>query len=348
MSGATAGVLLDLTNHIGGHEPLPEFKHTPLDHSKPSIRLIKVLPDLSPSGLVQCALSTHQNNPPYTCLSYVWGSATSRRQILLDGKLFCAQQNLWNFLNSARSFGDPAEFFWIDAVCIDQTNTPERNHQVAHMGMIYRSASQVMIWLGTRESTSRFLTTTRELHCEVARSGDPNSMERIRSAWDDFQVADVDQFSDDCVQFATDVYWTRAWITQEVILASKIWICTDKCGVRTKHLMALYFLAFLTPNKYFDRERRMRGAGANANKYITNTVWRDGRRYSMMDLLANYPNRVSHASRDKVYSLTHMATDGGSIPINYDLTDTEFFHDLIDALAASIHCRSDPSLVGTC
>lgn len=231
MTGATPDVLRDSSNHMGGDESLQEFNHIPLDHSKPSIRLIQVLPGLSPSGLVQCTLSTHRDNPPYTCLSYVWGSARSKRQILINGKVFNAQQNLWNFLFSARYFANTATFYWIDALCIDQANTPERNHQVAHMGTIYRSASRVMIWLGTKDSTSRFLETTRALHRDVARSGDIDSMGHVRTTWEKFQVADRDQFSDDCVQFATDVYWTRAWITQEIVFAGKICISTAKSQV---------------------------------------------------------------------------------------------------------------------
>lgn len=43
---------------------------------------------------------------------------------------------------------------WIDAVCIDQTNLLERNHQVGMMGDVYRNAMQVRAWLGLERHDS--------------------------------------------------------------------------------------------------------------------------------------------------------------------------------------------------
>src|SRR4051812_36530342 len=37
---------------------------------------------------------------------------------------------------------------WIDAICINQEDHEERNHQVQMMALIYNSAAQVCVWLG--------------------------------------------------------------------------------------------------------------------------------------------------------------------------------------------------------
>jgi hypothetical protein len=37
---------------------------------------------------------------------------------------------------------------WVDAVCIDQSNNIERNHQVQQIYTIYSLARRVLIWLG--------------------------------------------------------------------------------------------------------------------------------------------------------------------------------------------------------
>jgi len=39
-------------------------------------------------------------------------------------------------------------WIWIDALCIDQQNNSERNHQVRVMGKIYEMAVEVLVWLG--------------------------------------------------------------------------------------------------------------------------------------------------------------------------------------------------------
>lgn len=37
---------------------------------------------------------------------------------------------------------------WVDAMCIDQNDMPERSSQVASMRRIYESSTSVYIWLG--------------------------------------------------------------------------------------------------------------------------------------------------------------------------------------------------------
>ncbi|KAH7371662.1 heterokaryon incompatibility protein-domain-containing protein [Pyrenochaeta sp. MPI-SDFR-AT-0127] len=158
------------------------FKHTELDQNKPSLRLIQILPDLSKENLVQCKL-IHALLPPsylhaedredhsitiqsqegasiaetdeesndsainYLCLSYMWGDPLRQHAITINGKRFQVRRNLWGFLRMARE-KLPHVYLWIDALCIDQSNTLERNHQVQQMGSIYSRADMVLLWLG--------------------------------------------------------------------------------------------------------------------------------------------------------------------------------------------------------
>lgn len=49
------------------------FKHQPLDLSKPTIRLVHLLPLPSPNGHIQCSISHATIGSTYTCPSYCWG-----------------------------------------------------------------------------------------------------------------------------------------------------------------------------------------------------------------------------------------------------------------------------------
>jgi hypothetical protein len=53
---------------------------------------------------------------------------------------------------------------WVDALCINQDDIPERSEQVNKMGSIYTNARRVVLWLGEEadDSTSA-LTTLRSL-----------------------------------------------------------------------------------------------------------------------------------------------------------------------------------------
>ena len=46
------------------------------------------------------------------------------------------------------------KWWWIDSICIDQSNLQERAHQVQLMQLIYRQAEQVIVWLGKPSNDS--------------------------------------------------------------------------------------------------------------------------------------------------------------------------------------------------
>jgi hypothetical protein len=47
---------------------------------------------------------------------------------------------------------DEDRMLWMDSICIDQSSTKDRNHQVQLMGDTYTFAQRVLIWLGEDES----------------------------------------------------------------------------------------------------------------------------------------------------------------------------------------------------
>ena len=52
-------------------------------------------------------------------------------------------------LRAYRSRWPPTELIiWVDAVSIDQSNTEEKTGQLEAMGLIYKSAHRVIVWLG--------------------------------------------------------------------------------------------------------------------------------------------------------------------------------------------------------
>ncbi|PVH69009.1 HET-domain-containing protein [Cadophora sp. DSE1049] len=123
------------------------------------------------------------NCPEYHTLSYTWGkalypsiectedeepesqepiyvilgSAESGQElkpedITIDWKPFSISENLRDALEQLARSDYIDKWLWIDAVCIDQCNIFEKSAQVAMMGDIYSSASQVVVWLGSNTS----------------------------------------------------------------------------------------------------------------------------------------------------------------------------------------------------
>lgn len=80
------------------------FRHSPLDRTQPSIRLLKVLPTKSGTGLVQCEITHATTNIKYKCLSYVWGNEDDHGgpfEIIVNGKRLFERYNLYAFLDIA-------------------------------------------------------------------------------------------------------------------------------------------------------------------------------------------------------------------------------------------------------
>ncbi len=137
------------------HEVRPEPKEdrtpwlsTPLNPSRASIRILQLQKG---SGItpLKCTLEVAylDTKPSYEVLSYVWGSATDTRPILVCGVPFAVTKNLFDFLHCLRS-SDRDRSIWADAICIDQKNNDEKSHQITLMTKIYRDAAEAHIWFG--------------------------------------------------------------------------------------------------------------------------------------------------------------------------------------------------------
>ncbi|RKU47799.1 hypothetical protein DL546_007221 [Coniochaeta pulveracea] len=120
------------------YEPLPERR---------SIRLlaIDVLEEVVSCRLVPATLD--DPGISHLALSYAWGNPSRTRRILCNGHDFEATESLEGAL---RQLGPryPGRLFWIDAISINQQDVSERATQVQIMKDIYRSAENVVIYLG--------------------------------------------------------------------------------------------------------------------------------------------------------------------------------------------------------
>ncbi|KAI0007134.1 heterokaryon incompatibility protein-domain-containing protein [Xylariaceae sp. FL0662B] len=138
------------------------YTFTPLQ-SADHFRLIDILPGDPPSPL-QCTISEFslKDSPKYEALSYAWGDA-SGPNITLNNRDFGITKGLEEALRGLRRVDAPRRI-WIDAICINQADTAERNAQVACMKEIYRGAELVVAWIGEEtEDSKRAMRFLREM-----------------------------------------------------------------------------------------------------------------------------------------------------------------------------------------
>lgn len=126
------------------------YPYSPLPAN--SIRLLRLRPHSDERALVQCQLLEYSLSDSgrgthlYEALSYVWGSEEKPRRVSTDKGDLYITENLYAALLRLRdrSF---ERIIWVDAICINQDDIEERNHQVQAMASIYAKASRVIVWL---------------------------------------------------------------------------------------------------------------------------------------------------------------------------------------------------------
>ena len=140
-----------------------------------SIRLLALLPagdgpndSVLSCGLEDCRLS---DNPSYEALSYTWGQPIFPEILNTHKGFLRITENLALALRRLRLY-DRVRYLWVDAVCINQNDTAEKSRQVAMMGSIYRSARQVICWLGqTDKHVNDAIETFKRLAASASRFG---------------------------------------------------------------------------------------------------------------------------------------------------------------------------------
>lgn len=84
----------------------------------------------------------------FEAISYVWGSRSRTEQLHLDdGRVLPITQSIHDALRRLRRQDQPRRL-WADQVCINQNDVEERSQQVDLMNLVYRSARQILVWLG--------------------------------------------------------------------------------------------------------------------------------------------------------------------------------------------------------
>lgn len=101
--------------------------------------------------------ATRMIEKDYEALSWCWGTAkpTSYISIRKNGRIY-AKKVQPDLLAALKALRDPQEdrCLWIDAICINQDDLSEKNHQVEMMSKIYGEAKRVCIWLGEGDKSS--------------------------------------------------------------------------------------------------------------------------------------------------------------------------------------------------
>jgi hypothetical protein len=299
------------------------------------IRVLRIRPSDSPDHLDPVACDFHLLNlddeslcdfgtnlrvskhvQKYTSLSYTWGDASPLHTIIVNDRPLQVRQNLWRFLQRARK-NELAEYLWVDALCIDQEQLQERNHQVWLMGKIYSCAERVIVWLGAVservESAMQAIERTRDFWWD-SNANAPHA----RGVFELYGLA----------------YWSRAWIVQEYVLAHTlaIWCETlhiDGDCLRSRgDIFADWRCVNYPASRVIEARSRRRSAGLDRTESDR----------TILGLLSLFCQDL-HCSdpRDRIYSLLSLldSTERARLAVTPDYSKST--SDLFACIVRSFH-----------
>ncbi|PSN64780.1 HET-domain-containing protein [Corynespora cassiicola Philippines] len=309
------------------------FEHQPLDLTKRQIRLAKISRQ-DPKSPIRCDLEIFdlESTPLYIALSYIWGKETPTESLLVNGRSFEIRENLYNFISHfCKGFQDCTRirynnfarftmskateiYFWIDQICIDQTNIRERNHQVQQMSHIYSNATCVLSWLGCDQQYVDAVHKFRD-------TGNLRELELLLS----------------------NRYFTRLWVVQEILLAKDLQFACGDIMLPLKRLLATFCSLHLkntslTAARFlfadqlqipYSEDSRNEEAGVTSNSFYKHRL-----RHlpSLYNCLSKYSECECADPRDKLYGLIGLC-GMDDYQADYTKSVQEVFADAIVAVA---------------
>lgn len=231
--------------------------YTPLKENE--IRVLEILPseDFSETINTTCriiSLASDTSTEAYVALSYTWGAPNNTSYIRVNRYQHKVTPNLESALRHLRNDKNKI-VIWVDAVCINQNDIPERDIQLQMMADVYKKAEMGLSWLGEEsdDSSLAFRMIRRwaslgisHMISHVMPSEEISALLENKLQDEIFMPRSVTALKN----MLQRPYWKRVWIQQEVALPP---IVMMQCGEeRILFNVVMGFMKKMTNFRGFD------------------------------------------------------------------------------------------------
>ncbi|KAI1511534.1 hypothetical protein Ptr86124_009178 [Pyrenophora tritici-repentis] len=186
---------------------------------------------------------------------------------------------------------------------------------------------------------------SRAFTCALELNPSPRISEMIRE-WRRRNKESSGQLEEDWMTVVQNGYWTRAWITQEILLAKLIKIWVNDVEIDPHRISR--FAEYLTMHLNRSEEAKIPGVARQDHKsrififYISFMGQQRGNIRNLYEdrklifLFSELPGRQSFYIHDRVYSLLSVATDASSIKVDYRASTGELLNQLLEIYSKSM------------
>ncbi|PVH76559.1 hypothetical protein DL98DRAFT_641110 [Cadophora sp. DSE1049] len=338
------------------HEPLPESFKT---------RLLRLHPGRM-NEPVQCTLVLVQDlsTIKYEAISYYWGIEDAEDGIeILDPPAFSPQAEYSvrsqmtpkrflvrpNLLAALKHFRDEVNVvvFWIDTICIDQSNSIERAVQISTMPEIFSKAANVRIWLGGQTPST-----------DIAFDFVEYAAGRIFGKHDAIMTAPLYPKWKAVIKLMEHKYFTRRWLVQELALSRNASLHSGprKMSWPDFALVVVYLntniswikeVSRTVDGSYDDTLSSVPAMGATVLVRLTqqDLFFRKNSDGTISERLHSLEYLVSALAgfditdpRDTVYAFEALASNATSLEISYEKSVADVLKDFVDITIAESGC----------
>ncbi|TID18699.1 heterokaryon incompatibility protein [Venturia nashicola] len=307
------------------------YPYTPLRPKE--FRLVEISPMTALAIKCKIFHAFAENLPQYVAISYAWGDAGDRKEMILDGHTISVTASLHGALEVVRRKNE-AVFVWADVLCINQQDIEERSQQVQLMSTIYSMAASVAIWLGPEEDDSSLAMDF--LRGVAERADSPESISR--AIYSEARHHDFDA----TVALFEREYWDRLWVIQEVLNAQTLSVY---CG-RSKLPWSVFTRASSTFRRHkvdllenFGPGAGLRGRPAHSKmvSYVDVLIYHGPAQFkvnvsSLHEAVLSCRGRLASDSKDKIYGVLGVLSADlrRNIAIDYTLSLKDVYTNFVD------------------
>ncbi|KAF7925248.1 hypothetical protein EAE99_006112 [Botrytis elliptica] len=250
-----------------------------LNTSRQEIRLLEIIAT-DPSIICKTRVVSLLESPTFVALSYQWGNPAMTEEITVNNTTLFVTKSLadalkyvpmhWQEMEKMSEGSIRLLLLWADAICINQQDIEEKNHQVPLMKKIYSSAEHTFCSLMSEKSSliETAIDTINTICDGALKSGFKPDLDH-QDVKIDWMLNDLELFGTDpkyalfpkqndgsefdewivrsgnkartaLQEFMNLQYWYRAWIYQELVLSK------DLVFFHTSECTFLYVLKFVT------------------------------------------------------------------------------------------------------
>lgn len=295
-----------------------------------------------------------ENKPKYEALSYTWGSTDKPVTAYVLGQTTTTMKigaSLATALRQLR-YTDKPRILWIDSICINQNDIPERSHEIERMRNIFSFADRTIIWLGEEADDSTSALCTLEYFSEqveyigaglVAYAPGTNLLQWRHSNY----LLPYDTKTWLAIRALFQRPWfSRVWVLQEALLGEQG--STVQCGDACISFYALR-KAMLVLGRKVTTPSDIRSQLLSYSPGILPTAMRN-----LPELLRWVKHRNCSDPRDKIYGVLGLVSPAivQGIICDYSISIAEVYKSAIlsyttvtQQLHLLQHCRLDQRFI---